>query len=144
MVQRNHRPARRGHNGGDAASLGRGLSATHRPLNPLLPGLTGTKLSLDTVRKAAEHPNIHGIKCSGDIGWTRTLLDLKIPNFRVIVAQPNLLDVLMRCDVREHLDGVFALHPHWISEMAKASEREDWDAATVIQRKVVEILNILV
>jgi len=36
-----------------------------------LPILTGTKLSLETVLAVARHPNVRGIKCSADLGWTR-------------------------------------------------------------------------
>jgi 4-hydroxy-tetrahydrodipicolinate synthase len=108
-----------------------------------LPVLTGMKLSLDTVRKVAEHRNVAGIKCSCDIGWTRSLLDLKLPNFRVIVAAANLVDVLMRAEVKEHLDGVFALAPHWVSEIARAAERSDWTAAAAAQGRIIAILSVL-
>jgi 4-hydroxy-tetrahydrodipicolinate synthase len=108
-----------------------------------LPIYTGTKLSMETVQRVAEHPNIHGIKASCDVGWTRSLLDLNLPDFRVIVAAANLIDVLMRAGVKEHLDGVFALHPHWVSEVARASERQDWDAASAAQRRIIQILNLL-
>lgn len=108
-----------------------------------LPVFTGTKLSLATVQRVAEHPNVHGIKCSCDVGWTRSLLDLNLPNFRVIVAAANLIDMLMRSGVREHLDGVFALHPHWVSAVARAAQRGDWDAARAAQRKIIDVLSVL-
>ena len=52
-----------------------------------LPGLTGTKLTFETVLAVAKHPNVRGIKCSCEFGWTRQLIDMAPQGFRVIAAQ---------------------------------------------------------
>lgn len=108
-----------------------------------LPVLTGTKLSLETVATLAGHRNIRGIKCSCDFTWTRQLLDLDLPGFRVIVAQAEIIDVLFRAKVTSHLDGIFAAAPHWVSEIARAALRGDWDAADDAQQRVIGLLRVV-
>lgn len=108
-----------------------------------LPGTTGTKLEIPTVLKLLEHPNIRGIKCSDQFTATRPLLDTVLPPSRVIVAQPLLVDVLLRSGVSEHLDGVFGLVPHWIKQMKQASQVQDWDQLASIQRDLSELLKVL-
>ncbi|EAQ78751.1 dihydrodipicolinate synthase family protein [Blastopirellula marina] len=105
-----------------------------------LPRLTGTKLEISTVLKLSEHPNIHGIKCSDDFAQSRPLLALQSDQFRVIIAQPTILDVLLKAGVREHLDGVFGFAPHWIRDMQTALGKRDWLAVTQIQNQFNELL----
>ena len=109
-----------------------------------LPQTTGTKLEVDTVLKLAEHPNIHGIKCSDHFVSIRPVIDAIGDRFRVIVAQPNLMDVLLRSGVREHLDGIYVLVPEWIEKMVAATEAEDWKTLAAIQQDLSELLRILV
>ncbi len=108
-----------------------------------LPIMTGTKLELDTVRSLARHPNIHGIKCSCEMGWTRQLIDENLPGFRVIVAQAEMIDVLFRSGVTEHLDGIFAAAPQWVAGIAHAAVRGDWDEAAVQQQKLIGLLRVV-
>jgi 4-hydroxy-tetrahydrodipicolinate synthase len=108
-----------------------------------LPVLTGTKLELDTVRTLSRHPNIAGIKCSGDIGTTRQLIDLNLEDFRVIVAAADMIDVLMKSGVSEHLDGVFAAAPHWVSGIAQACVRGNYEQAAKFQQKLNGVLKLL-
>jgi len=108
-----------------------------------LPGLTGVKLSMETVLKLAAHPNIHGIKCSGDFGWTRQLIDCAPAGFRVIVAQADLIDVLLRHGVREHLDGVFSLAPHWVERIVHAARAGNWAEAADAQGRLSALLRTL-
>jgi 4-hydroxy-tetrahydrodipicolinate synthase len=108
-----------------------------------LPGLTGTKIELQTVLQLAKHPNIRGIKCSGDVGLTRQLIDSVPSGFRVIVAQPDLVDVLLRHGVCEHLDGMFALAPAWASAIVKAADAKDWQSAAAAQRRLSALLRLL-
>jgi 4-hydroxy-tetrahydrodipicolinate synthase len=119
-------------------------NASTRPLYLYdLPGLTGVKLSMETVLKLAAHPNICGIKCSGDFGWTRQLIDCAPAGFRVIVAQADLIDVLLRHGVREHLDGVFALAPHWVERIVHAARAGDWAQAAHAQGRLSSLLQAL-
>jgi 4-hydroxy-tetrahydrodipicolinate synthase len=108
-----------------------------------LPGLTGTKLELETVRALSRHPNIAGIKCSGDIGTTRQLIDTDLPDFRVIIAAADMVDVLLHAGIREHLDGIFAAAPHWVSGIAKAAVDGDWESAASFQQKLNGLLRLV-
>jgi 4-hydroxy-tetrahydrodipicolinate synthase len=108
-----------------------------------LPILTGTKLELETVQQLSQHPNIRGIKCSGDFSATRQLLDSISADFRVIVAQADLVDVLLRHGVREHLDGVFSLAPLWIKAIERAASQSDWATAAHCQQQLSGLLRIL-
>lgn len=108
-----------------------------------LPGLTGTKLELDTVLTLARHPNIKGIKCSCELGWSRQLIDLAPAGFRVIVAQADLVDVLLRDGIQEHLDGVFAVAPAWTAAIGAATGEGDRITATAAQQKLSSLLRVL-
>ena len=108
-----------------------------------LPVLTGTKLTLETVLAAARHPNIRGIKCSADLGWTRQLIDVAPKDFRVIVAQADLVDVLLRTGITQHLDGVFAVAPDWTAGIARAGAAGEWDVAAALQRKLSSLLRVM-
>ena len=108
-----------------------------------LPGLTGTKLSLETVLTVARHSNVRGIKCSCEFSWTRQLIDAAPKGFRVITAQADLVDILIRHGVTQHIDGVFALAPDWTVGIARAATAGDWDAAAALQRKLSTLLQAL-
>lgn len=108
-----------------------------------LPGLTGTKLGLETVLALAKHRNIRGIKCATELGWTRQLRDLAPDHFRVIFAQADLVDVLVRSGVTQHLDGVFSLAPDWTSGAARAAAAGRCDDAAASQRKLSALLRLL-
>ncbi|WP_207395322.1 dihydrodipicolinate synthase family protein [Bremerella alba] len=108
-----------------------------------LPRMTGTKLENSTVRILSLHPNIHGIKCSDHFAVSRPLLSPRDEQFRVIIAQPTLLDVLLKAGVQEHLDGVFGFAPNWIGELQSALEREDWFSVTKIQNQFNELLSAM-
>jgi 4-hydroxy-tetrahydrodipicolinate synthase len=106
-----------------------------------LPQITGTSLALDTVCKLAMHPNIRGIKCSGDVAQVRVLTDaLAGSSFRVIVAQPLLVDVLMRHGMRQHLDGVYAMFPAWTKKVKQAVIAEDWNTAASLSQSLAQIM----
>jgi 4-hydroxy-tetrahydrodipicolinate synthase len=108
-----------------------------------LPGITKTHLALETVQQLARHPRIRGIKCSGDISTTRQLIDSVPAQFRVIVAQADLVDVLMHHGVREHLDGVFSLAPFWVKAIEAAARKGDWETAASYQQRLSALLRVL-
>jgi len=102
--------------------------------------LTGIHLSVDAVCRLAEHPNIAGIKISGNVPESARLkARLEGSPFRVIVAEPGLSDMVFRYGFVEHLDGIYALCPHWATAQAHAAQQEDWDAAAAWQRKLTGI-----
>lgn len=109
-----------------------------------LPRITGTKIEMETYLKLADHPNIAGAKVSCDFDFTRQLIDRVDDGFRVIVSQPNLSDMLLRHDVGDQLDGIWAVAPEWITALAKAAEKGDWEAAAAYQRKITAVRELLV
>jgi 4-hydroxy-tetrahydrodipicolinate synthase len=108
-----------------------------------LPVLTGTKLELETVLALAKHKNIRGIKSSGDFSWTRQLIDLAPAGFEVIVAQADLMDVLLRHGVRSHLDGIYAAAPMWVRQIAVAADAHNWDRAAEYQQRLSSLLRVV-
>jgi 4-hydroxy-tetrahydrodipicolinate synthase len=105
-----------------------------------LPQRTRTSLQLNTVLELAKHPNIRGIKCSGEWSATRRLMDHVGDGFRVVPAQPNLVDTLARCGVRENLDGIFAILPGLSTSILEAVEKGDFTLASKRQQQLTEFL----
>jgi len=108
-----------------------------------VPHWTRSKIELQTVVRLAEHPNIKGIKCSDQFVSTRLLIDAVPDQFRVIVAQPLLVDAILKFGVYQHLDGLFALAPKWTHAMGTAADRGDWETAGRYQRKIAQIASLL-
>jgi 4-hydroxy-tetrahydrodipicolinate synthase len=109
-----------------------------------LPGRTKTTLELDTVLQLAKHPNIHGIKCSGEWTGIRRLMDRVGDKFRVVPAQPLIIDMLVRCGVRENLDGIFGILPGLSVGIAEAAEKGDYALAAARQSDLTEFLHLIV
>ena len=63
--------------------------------------------------------------------------------FRVIVAQPNLMDVLLQAGVREHLDGIYIVVPEWIEAMVEATLAKDWNRLALVQQDLSALLKVL-
>lgn len=109
-----------------------------------LPQRTGIPLEVETVLRLSEHPNIAGIKCSGDLGQTRRLIDaLAGSAFRVIVAQAPLLDILLRSGIREHVDGVYAIVPKLVRGIVDAVRQGDWQTSARGAQAVNGLLSLL-
>ncbi len=108
-----------------------------------IPQLTRAKLEIDTVLILAEHPNIHGIKCSDDPAYMRQLIDLLGVRFRVVMAAALLLDTFLRQGFREHLDGIFCLFPRHVVALGRAAASEDWCAAAQIQQGINRTMRLL-
>jgi 4-hydroxy-tetrahydrodipicolinate synthase len=109
-----------------------------------LPGLIKTSLDVETVVQLSKHPNIRGVKCSN--GWTETrrLMDCVANGFRVVPAQANMVDMLVRCGVRDNLDGIFSIVPDLTASIAEASECGDYALAASQQGKLTEFLQLIV
>jgi len=108
-----------------------------------LPSLTGTRLELETVVVLAQHSNIKGIKCS--VAWedTSQLRHRLGSRFRIIPAQPHLIDQLIRIGVKDNLDGIFSVAPHLSIAIARAADDGDWTRASVLQGKLSQLLQLL-
>jgi 4-hydroxy-tetrahydrodipicolinate synthase len=108
-----------------------------------LPQRTGSKIELATALELAKHPNIRGIKCSDEPGYAREIIDAAGPKFRVVIAQPALMDVFLRAGISEHLDGMYAIAPQWAMGIAREAQREDWDAAAGFQQRLTKLRGLL-
>ncbi|MDY0170636.1 MAG: dihydrodipicolinate synthase family protein [Thermoguttaceae bacterium] len=109
-----------------------------------LPGTTKTRLALETVLELSKHPNIHGIKCSGEWSETWRLMSRVDSGFRVVPAQPHMVDLLTRCGVAYNLDGVFAIVPDLTASIVEAAEQGDHALAGLRQCKLSELLHLIV
>jgi 4-hydroxy-tetrahydrodipicolinate synthase len=108
-----------------------------------LPQRTGCKIELATALELAKHPNIRGIKCSDEPGYAREIIDAAGPEFRVVIAQPVLMDAFLRCGITEHLDGMYAIAPQWAMGIAREAQRENWDAAARFQQRLNKLRGVV-
>ena len=108
-----------------------------------LPGVTKTSLHLDTVLELSKHPNIPGIKSSIDWAATRRLMDRVGDGFRVVPAQCDLVDVLVRLGVPANLDGIFGVFPDLTASIVEAAESGDYPLAALQQSKLTEVRQLL-
>ena len=112
-----------------------------------LPQRTRTKLEIPTVITLSKHPNIAGIKCSDEPAWTRHLRDVMAehrPDFRIIIAQPDLVDMTLRTGFNEQLDGMWALAPQWAANIGIHAAAGDWDAAAAAQRDLTKLKQLFI
>jgi 4-hydroxy-tetrahydrodipicolinate synthase len=108
-----------------------------------LPQRTRTSLELATVLELAKHPNIRGIKCSGEWTGTRRLMDHAPDGFRIVPAQPLIVDTLARCGVSENLDGIFSIVPGLSTSIVAAADGQDYPLAAAQQSKLTELLMLV-
>lgn len=108
-----------------------------------LPQVTGTKIAIDTFLQLAKHPNVVGAKVSGDFAFSRQLIDSVDENFRIIVAQPNITDMLLKHGVSDQLEGIWAITPGWLAGLVKAAEKGDFKVAAQYQQKITAVRNLL-
>ena len=108
-----------------------------------VPVLTGVRLEVPTVVELSKHPNIRGIKCSDDFSRIRQVIDAAPEDFRVIVAQSHLVDVLLRHGVCEHLDGVWAIMPRWTLALGECAAKGDWAGAAECQQQIIAVRKLL-
>lgn len=115
--------------------------------NPLylydIPARTGVKLELDMVTALAKHPNIRGIKCSCDFAWTRQLIERIGERFRIIVVALDKMDTLLEEGIAEHMDGLFAMMPHWAGQLVQAAERGDWPTVRQYTERFQHLLTVV-
>ena len=109
-----------------------------------LPVVTGTKIKLETMLELAKHPNIRGAKVSCDVPFQRLLVDTVGDSFRVIVAQPELVDVLLHHGINEHLDGMWSIAPRWVVAIGQCASAGDWEGAARHQRDIRDLRNLIV
>jgi 4-hydroxy-tetrahydrodipicolinate synthase len=108
-----------------------------------LPVITGVALDLSTYVAVAKHPNIRGAKVSGRLDFARELMQQFGDDFRIIVAEPDKVDTLLREGITSHLDGMFAIAPQWVTKIASAVAEKDWARAADYQRKLNDLRDLL-
>lgn len=102
---------------------------------------TGVTLSLDALVELSAHPNIAGVKLSASLAKARTLREQTPEAFRVIPADPQMLDVCALSGIwREHLDGVFAATPDWAVRVTTLAAAGDAEAASRVQQQINGVL----
>jgi len=57
----------------------------------------------------------------------------------VIVAQPDLVDVLLRAGYEQHLDGMWAVAPGWTVAIGRCAAEGDWAGAAEHQRSLTAL-----
>lgn len=108
-----------------------------------LPTVTGTKISMETFLELSKHPNIRGAKLSCDVDFVRQLIDRVDDSFRIIVASPNLVDVLLKHGISEHLDGMWSIVPGWTVALGQSVMKGDYEAAARYQRLITEARELI-
>ena len=129
----------------DLIAYFRGLAdRSRKPLHIYdLPSVTRTSLHLDTVLELSKHPNIRGIKCSIDWVATRRLMDRVGDDFRVVPAQCDLVDMLVRVGVPANLDGIFSVLPNLTASIVEAAESGNHASAALQQSKLTKVRELL-
>ena len=107
-----------------------------------LPVLTGTALSMELVEQVTAHPNIHGLKCTRDWEWTTELWNRFGSRTRVVPAQPERVADLVRMQVPDNLDGLFAIFPKLSRALADAADAGQWEEAARLQADLSSYLTI--
>lgn len=108
-----------------------------------LPARTGVAIDMQVYEALVEHPNIKGAKISGRLEIARQLIDAFGEKFRVIVAEPDKMDALVSEGIHAHLDGMFAIAPHWVQSIVQAAFRRDHDEAARWQKKLTQLRDVL-
>ncbi|MFI4874632.1 MAG: dihydrodipicolinate synthase family protein, partial [Blastopirellula sp. JB062] len=107
-----------------------------------LPVLTGTALSMELIEQVTSHPNVHGLKCTRDWEWTTQLWSRFGNRTRVVPAQPERVADLIRLQVPDNLDGLFAIFPNQSRALADAADRGHWEEAARLQADITSFLDI--
>ena len=107
-----------------------------------LPQLARDKIAFDTMRQLSEHDNIVGAKLSHDPAFVRRVHDdLAGPDFEVLSAMFDLIDVFLTYGIRGHLDGFFTVMSPWLAEMKSAWAEGDSIRTTQVQRRMTALRN---
>lgn len=109
-----------------------------------LPQRTGVSLEHDLLVELSKHPNIVGVKCSGDWQEAQKLMSRVRDGFRVIPAQPQRILELVKLGIRDNLDGVYSLVPEFTLSIATAAEAGDEEIAEERQNVLNDFLQLLI
>ncbi len=111
-----------------------------------MPSLTKTCFESDTVMRAAELPNVHGLKdSSGDLRYLRTLVRQmgSRPNFTLLVGPEELLFDGLVVGVHGGVCGGANLFPKLFVSLYEAARAGDNKAAIDLQVRIRELGELL-
>ena len=64
--------------------------------------------------------------------------------FRIIIAQPRIVDTLLQEGIYEHLDGIFGVAPAWTMAIVQAAQVGDWERAQAHQQRIIQLLDLVI
>jgi 4-hydroxy-tetrahydrodipicolinate synthase len=107
--------------------------------------LTGVHLSVDTLTQLSKHPNITGVKISANLMEARRVMRAVDSNsFRVIIAEPDLIDICTAGGIHEQLDGMYAAAPDWTVRIGRLAAEGQLAEANRLQGELTELKFALV
>ena len=111
-----------------------------------MPRLTKCSFEPETVMRAAELPNVWGLKdSSGEIGYLRaiTMQMRDRPDFAVLVGPEELLVESLRMGVHGGVCGGANLFPKLYVSLYEAACKEDLDKTRALQQRLREVGELL-
>jgi dihydrodipicolinate synthase/N-acetylneuraminate lyase len=102
--------------------------------------MTGVHLSVETISALAKHPNIAGVKMSANLSEARRVARaVEGEAFRVIVAEPDLIDLCTAGGIQEQLDGMYAAAPDWTVRIGRSVVAGQFAEAARLQGLLTEL-----
>jgi 4-hydroxy-tetrahydrodipicolinate synthase len=126
------------------------LNAAEHSQKPIIlyenPRLVPNSISVDTIIKLAEHPNIHGIKLSSaDVYQWQGLLRSNLPRerFSVISGAGKMTALAMQLGFDGITEGLHNIIPNIARQLYDVSKAGDFAKADRIQQKINQCFRIL-
>lgn len=107
-----------------------------------IPSHTKTSFELETVRRAAELPDVLGIKdSSSDMIYFHGLISLfrDRPDFTVLIGPEELLGESLLLGGHGGVSGGANLHPHLYVQLYEAAQKHDLDCLIALHSEVMRI-----
>ncbi len=110
-----------------------------------VPGRTGVNMSAETtLRLAADHPNIIGIKeASGNISQMDEIIKHKHPEFLVISGDDGITFPLITLGAAGVISVIGNAFPREFSKMVRLALEGEYDAARAIHHRFTDLFSLL-
>ena len=120
-------------------------SQTSLPVYPYdNPGLTGHSLEFELVRELANHPNIVGLKASGDfLTFRRSAEYFRGSEFAVLSGHTTFFDLALHLGAQGIIEGLFALAPEFGVEIYRSFQEGDPEGSAAAQRKLLGLREVV-
>lgn len=126
------------------------LNAADHAQKPLIlyenPKLVPNSLSVETIVKLAEHPNIHGIKYSGaDVLHWQELLRSPLPRerFALISGAGRMTGLALQLGFDGITEGLHNIIPNVARDLFDAYQAKDYQLGDTVQQKINRCFRIL-